>query len=61
MGTLIFGVVSVICGLLGAFLASRAADLGMATFGLGLVGFAILYGFWLIKDTFDQQENGGKP
>ena len=54
---LAFGVFSVLCCLLGAFLASRAADLGMLTFGLGLIGFAIVYGFWLIKDAYDQQEN----
>ena len=42
--------------MLGAYLASRAIDVGMLTFGFLLLGFGILYGFWLIKDYFDQEE-----
>jgi len=44
------------CHELGAYLASRAIDVGMLTFGFLLLGFGILYCFWLIKDYFDQEE-----
>jgi hypothetical protein len=52
----LFGILAVVFGLLGAVLASRAIDIGMYTFGLGLVGFAVLLVFWLTKDHFDEQE-----
>jgi hypothetical protein len=52
----LFGILAVVFGLLGAVLASRAIDIGMYTFGLGLVGFAVLLVFWLAKDHFDEQE-----
>jgi hypothetical protein len=52
----LFGIIATLFGLLGAVLASRAIDIGMSTFGLGLVGFAILLVFWLMKDHFDEQE-----
>lgn len=56
MMTWIFGIFALLAGLLGAILASRALDAGMLTFGLGLVAFAILLIFWLIKDHYDQEE-----
>lgn len=57
--SLFFGVSAFLAALLGAILAAQALDLGMATFGLGLVGFAVLFVFWLIKDHFDQIERSG--
>jgi hypothetical protein len=51
-----FGIFALLAALLGAILASRALDIGMATFGIGLVVFAVLLIFWLIKDHFDQAE-----
>ncbi len=52
----IFGLLAGLCGLLGAVLAAHALDVGMFTFGLGLIAFAVVYVFWLIKDHFDQRE-----
>ncbi|HXZ01194.1 MAG TPA: hypothetical protein VEI03_14430 [Stellaceae bacterium] len=52
----IFGVVAALFGLLGAVLAAKALDLGMLTFGLGLLAFAVVFVFWMIKDYFDQRE-----
>jgi hypothetical protein len=60
MMNLFFGVFAVAAALLGAILASQALDLGMATFGLSLVGFAVLFVFWLMKDHFDQIERSGR-
>jgi hypothetical protein len=42
--------------LLAAVLAANALDVGMLTFGFGLIVFALVYIFWLIKDHFDQRE-----
>jgi len=56
MMTWFFGIFALLAGLLGAFLASRAADLGMLTFGLGLVAFGVLLIFWLAKDYWDEEE-----
>ena len=52
----VFGIFALFGALLGAILASRALDIGMTTFGIGLVVFAVLLIFWLIKDHFDQEE-----
>jgi hypothetical protein len=51
-----FGAFAALFGLIGALLAARAIDVGMLTFGLGLIGFAVVFIFWLIKDTFDERE-----
>ncbi len=51
-----FGLFAVLGAFLGAILASRAVDFGMLTFGIGLIVFAIVLIFWLIKDHFDQEE-----
>ncbi len=52
----LLGAFGVLFGLLGAILASRALDTGMLTFGLLLVGFAVIFVFWMIKDSFDERE-----
>jgi len=52
----IFGILAALFGVLGLVLASHALDIGMFTFGLGLVAFAIVYIFWLVKDHYDQSE-----
>jgi hypothetical protein len=52
----IFGIVAALFGLIGAVLAAGAWDDGMLTFGIGLVAFAVIYIFWLVKDHFDQTD-----
>ena len=52
----LLGAFGALFGLLGAVLAARAIDTGMLTFGLLLVAFAVVFVFWLIKDSFDEQE-----
>ncbi len=51
----IFGVIAAFLALLGAILAAGALDIGMATFGFGLIVFGSWFGFWLIKDHFDER------
>jgi hypothetical protein len=56
MSALFLGTLAVLLGLLGAVLAANAIDIGMYTFGFGLIGFALVYVFWLVKTHFDEQE-----
>lgn len=56
MTSWILGTIAALFALLGAYLAARAIDIGMFTFGFLLVGFGIIYVFWLLKDYFDQQD-----
>lgn len=56
MSAWILGIVSVLLGLLGAVLAANAIDIGISTFGYGLIVFAVWFGFWLVKDHFDHEE-----
>ncbi len=42
--------------LLGLILAAHAKDAGMSVFGLGLVGFGVLFVFGRISAHFDRQE-----
>ena len=58
MVALIIGVFVTLCGLLGAVLAANAMDIGMYSFGLGLIGFAVVVDFWLTKEYFDELERG---
>jgi hypothetical protein len=55
MSDFIIGGLVGLLGLLGVHLAANALDHGMATFGLGLAGFATFFVFWLIKKHFDRQ------
>lgn len=52
----IFSIVAAAFGLLGLFLAARGEDVGMQTFGFGLMGFAIVYIFTTLRDQFNQAE-----
>jgi hypothetical protein len=56
MSSSIFGVFAAFLALLGLILASRAIDVGMATFGYGLIVFGVGLVFWLIKDYWDERE-----
>ena len=52
----IVGAVVAVMGLMGLFLASRAADDALALFGLALFAFATLFVFGLIKRGYDARE-----
>ncbi len=52
----LLGILAGFFALLGSILAAGAIDTGMFTFGMGLVGFGVLFVFWLIKDHFDAIE-----
>lgn len=52
----IFGAVAALFGLLGLFLAARGEDVGIQTFGYGLIGFAIIYIFTTLRDQFNLAE-----
>jgi hypothetical protein len=56
MTSWIFGAFAVVLALLGTILASRAIDIGMATFGIGLLIFGVFFVFWLMKDHYDEQK-----
>jgi hypothetical protein len=58
MSSSIFGVFAALLALLGVFLAAKAIDIGMMTFGFGLLIFGVWLVFWLIKDHWDEQERG---
>jgi hypothetical protein len=52
----VLGVVATLLGLLGAVLAANAIDIGMYTFGFGLIGFGLFFDLWLVKTYFDEEE-----
>jgi len=56
MSSSVFGVFAALLALLGAFLAANAIDIGMMTFGFGLLIFGVWLIFWLIKDHWDELE-----
>ena len=56
MTSWILGIVAALIALLGIILASHALDIGMTTFGFGLVVFGVGFVFWLIKDHWDEAE-----
>ena len=57
----ILGLVMAVFAVLGLVLASGAYDTGMYTFGLGLFVFGTFFDFWLIKKSFDAQEQSAHP
>jgi hypothetical protein len=52
----IFGIFAGLIALLGVILAANALDIGMATFGAGLIVFGVGFVMWLIKDHWDEAE-----
>lgn len=52
----VVGVCMIPLGLLGLLIASRALDIEMSVFGYGLLIFASLFGFSLIKQHYDRLE-----
>lgn len=54
MSAYIIGALVLLLGVVGGYASSRAIDVGMFTYGIGLAVFAIVFVFWLIKDHFDK-------
>ena len=53
-----------LCGILavlGLAAISAAQELGLALFGYGLFGFAVLFGLFLVKRHFDHADGSAKP
>ena len=59
MSNWIFCILAGLLAVLGAILASGAIDIGMATFGVGLLLFGPLFIFWIMKDHYDGQGRRG--
>jgi uncharacterized membrane protein len=53
----IMGVLAVLFGLIGLFMAAGAHDFGIFYFGLGLAAFGVLFGWWMIKIAYDEAES----
>lgn len=56
MSEIIVGLLAAALGLLGLLMAGHAADAGILLFGMALFGFAVVFGFLLIKDHYDRAE-----
>jgi hypothetical protein len=52
----IMGILSVVLGLAGLFMAGAARDFGILAFGLALALFAVLFCWWMIKTAYDEAE-----
>jgi uncharacterized membrane protein len=52
----IMGILAVLFGLVGLFMASAARDFGILVFGLGLALFGVLFCWWMIKTAYDEAE-----
>ena len=49
----VMGVFASLLGLVGLFMASRAHDVAVHGFGLGVFAFAVLFVFLLVKRAWD--------
>ena len=56
VSSLIVGLLVAVFGIIGLFLIAGAQDSEMYIFGIGLVVFAVLFEFGLIKGHFDRHE-----
>ena len=54
----IMGIFVGLLGLVGLFMAGAARDSGILAFGLALSVFAILFCWWMIKTSYDEEEGG---
>ncbi len=52
----IMGILAVLFGLVGLFMASAARDVGILAFGFALALFGVLFCWWMIKTAFDEAE-----
>jgi len=51
LGYWIFSALAVVLGLIGLVLAAKAMDNAIMSFGLGLIGFAVVFVFFAINRT----------
>lgn len=51
-----FLILSALIGVLGLFTAAAARETGLLIFGWGMVGFGILFAFFLVKLTYDEAD-----
>ena len=56
LGDLLVGLLMVVLGLVGLYLASGALDNEMYIFGLALALFAVIFDFGLVRRHFDRVE-----
>ncbi len=56
MSNWIMGILSGLAGLIGLFMAAGARDIGIYVFGMGLMAFAVLFCWFMIKIAFDEAE-----
>ena len=60
-GRTFFMVLSAAIAVLGLFTVGGARDLALTIFGLGLFFFGVLFGFSLIKRTYDEAAECSNP
>jgi uncharacterized membrane protein len=59
MSNWIMGVLAVLFGFVGLFMASAARDTGIFIFGMAIMLFAVLFSWWMIKTAYDEAERKG--
>ncbi|MDI1287948.1 MAG: hypothetical protein PSV46_26455 [Reyranella sp.] len=52
----IMGILAILFGLVGLFMAGAARDFGILAFGLALSLFGVLFCWWMIKTAYDEAE-----
>ena len=52
----IMGIFTGLLGLAGLFMAGAARDFGILAFGLGLAIYAAGFCWWMIKTSYDEEE-----
>jgi hypothetical protein len=59
----IMGILTGLCGLAGLLMAGAARDTGILIFGLALAIYATLFCWFMIKKSFDEEEEeaGTRP
>lgn len=56
MSNWIMGVLAVLFGFVGLFMAAAAKDSGIFIFGMAIMVFAVLFAWWMIKTAYDEAE-----
>ena len=55
------GILAMLGGLTGLFMASGARDIGIQVFGYALRAFGVRFCGWMIKTAFDEAEDKWEP